>query len=258
MTPEALGRTLHALYVVDPAARLRADDERKAAQLAALLPVIAACAGDARPEPGLLIDAAAGRGQVALTALAHVFQGRRRWEAVCVEREPNRAKAGAEAAARLGLAARFVCADVNDPEVWTQRADIVVGLHACGGATDAILHHAAAAQARWILLLPCCYGGAQAHEGRWSPPPAQARALDLAERLGFPRQGLVRGRLSLAVVDAERTLRLEAAGYAVETSELWAPALSPFGRLWRARHVGETGRAQEARRRLNTLLAEGA
>lgn len=245
---------LHAAWVVDPAAGLRADDRRKAAQLAALIPEILRLRGGRGRGPGTLMDAAAGRGPVGLAAALALRADARAWTVQCLERDAARVAVIDDAAGRLALSVRGVCGAVADPVLWPQKPDIVVALHACGGATDAILDQAARVEARSMLLVPCCYGAAQVHDdGPYAPPRAQALASARAEAMGLPELALLRGRFARAIIDAERTLRLEAAGYQTEVVELFSAGISPFNLLWRARRVGEPvrmARAAERSRRL--------
>jgi short-subunit dehydrogenase involved in D-alanine esterification of teichoic acids len=57
------------------------------------------------------------------------------------------------------------------------------------------------------------------------------------------------------MVDAERTLRLEAAGYETEVVELVPPTVTPHNLVWRARRVGEPGRMARAAEALARLVA---
>jgi hypothetical protein len=137
-----------------------------------------------------------------------------------------------------------VAADVADPAAWPEAPDLVCALHACGPASDVVIDQAIARRARALLLVPCCTS-------------ALVRAASVAEnaagRLGMPRQAPVRRRFVQAIVDAERTWRLEAAGYETEVVELVAPTVTPHNLLWRARLVGEPGRQAAAREALATL-----
>ena len=63
----------------------------------------------------------------------------------------------------------------------------------------------------------------------------------------------MRRRLVQALVDAERTWRLEAAGYETEVVELVSPSVTPHNLLWRARLVAEPVRMARARRHLDSL-----
>jgi hypothetical protein len=133
---------------------------------------------------------------------------------------------------------------VADPTLWPDEPDVVAALHACGPAADAIIDRCIAAGARQLLLVPCCTG---------QTVPAAAAVPGLADRWGFPRHAAVRRRLVQAVVDAERTLRLEAAGWQTEVLEFVPPTLTPHNLLFRARRVAEPGRMADAARRLATL-----
>jgi hypothetical protein len=123
------------------------------------------------------------------------------------------------------------------PGSWPAEVQLVTALHACGPAADAIIDATIAKRARALLLVPCCTGRAVV-----ATPPAESRAAEL----GIPRQAGVRRRFVQAIVDAERTLRLEAAGWQTEVVELCPPTISPHNLLWRARHVGEPGRMARA------------
>ena len=79
---------------------------------------------------------------------------------------------------------------------------------------------------------------------------AVANAKDKARFLDIPRHAQVRRRFIQSCVDAERTLRLEAAGYQTEVVELVGATVTPHNLLWRARRVGEACRTRQAREAL--------
>jgi hypothetical protein len=252
---------LEELFIAAPGARLRREDQQKAAELVPLLDEVARAAGSAG---GVLVDAAAGKSVVGLLAAELVLAGRRRpWRVVVIERDPGRAAACREAAARrqrrYDLDVRL--GEVGDASLWPAAPELVVALHACGAASDAVLDRAVAAGARRLLLVPCCYGAAARRSRPASssvlPATAQPVAERLAARLAIPR-GLVGRRFAQAVIDAERTLRLEASGYQTEVVELFSPQVSPFNLLWRARRVAEPGRMRGAAEQLAALLASGS
>ena len=245
-------RWLDELYIAAEGARLRDEDRRKAVEVAALLDEIRLMlARSARSREVTLVDAAAGKAYVGLLAARLVLEPLgRRGRVVALEREPARAAAARAAVARLGSHVGVECrvADVGDPAAWPEEPDLVVALHACGPAADAIIDRAAAANARRLLLVPCCTGKAVAAAGLAT---AAARAL------GVPRHAPVRRRFIQAMVDAERTLRLEAAGYETEVVELVPPTVTPHNLLWRARRVREPRRSAAARAALERLGASG-
>ncbi len=86
---------------------------------------------------------------------------------------------------------------------------------------------------------------------------AVAWAREEAERKGIPRHAAIRGRFVQALVDAERTLRLEAAGYQTEVVEFVGATVTPHNLLWRARRVKEPKRMAAARQAQWNLSARG-
>jgi hypothetical protein len=237
---------MERLYVAAAGATLRREDRRKAVEVVALLGEIRRAARGGRGEL-VLVDAAAGKAYVGLLAAKLVLEpAGRPARVITLERDARRTELASAAAASLGGGVAIECraCDVSDPAAWPAHPDVVVALHACGPASDAVLDRAIAAEARNILLVPCCTGEAVA-----AAPLAAAHA----ERGGIPRHAPVRRRFLQAVVDAERTLRLEAAGYETEVVELVAPTVTPENLLWRARRVREPVRMSQARETLARL-----
>jgi Methyltransferase domain len=238
------------LFVAAPGARLREEDRRKAVEVAALLVEIelAAKRRGARA-PLTLVDAAAGKTYVGLLAAKLILAKRGLGSVVAIEREPARAAVAAQAAqalsAETGIGIEMRVGDVGEAGLWPPGPDIVTALHACGPAADLILDRAIAAGARQVLVVPCCTS---------ESVQAMGAAHRAAERTGLPRHAAVQRRYLQAFVDAERTLRLEAAGYETEVVELCPPTVTPHNLLWRARRVGEPGRMREARARWERLL----
>jgi hypothetical protein len=238
----AVERALHRLFIAADGTSLRAEDRKKARETAALLDELGRVVGPRR----LLVDAAAGKAYVGLLAVELLGVDRLH----VIERDPPRAALCRDAVTRLSRApdatlhAEVVEADVSDRAAWPEAPDVVVALHACGAASDAILDAAVAAAARWLFLVPCCY----AHSVPFSPTAEAA-----AEALGLPRHAEVRRRFVMAMIDAERTLRLEAAGWETTVAALVPPTVTPHNLLWRARRVREPARMREAGERLARL-----
>ncbi len=242
-TRDAVRAALHRLFVCAEGTALRREDEKKSAEVVALLGELHRAWPSRR---GVMVDAAAGRGSVGL--LAAELLGAK--ELVVIERAPDRVRACAEAATRLSSPAKVTVreADVGDLSAWPEAPALVVALHACGGASDAVLDAAVARGAKRLLLVPCCYADAVAFS-------ATARAR--AESLGLPRAAAVRRAFVTSLIDAERTLRLEAAGYATEVVAFVPPTVTPHNLLWRARRVGEPVAMADAQARLDRLRAAG-
>jgi Methyltransferase domain len=244
----AVEEALHHLYIGAPGTSLRKEDRKKVHEIVGILSEIERAAQAAGTRPFHLVDAAAGKAYVGLLAAELIFPGRP-LSVTMIERDAARAKACQDAIAKVRAPeARFTVAlsEVADPGAWPDQPDLVVALHACGPASDAVIERAVGVGARQILLVPCCTSDAVA---------ASALALDRAEALGMPRQAEVRRRFVQAFVDGERTLRLEAAGYETRVVSFVPPTVTPHHLLWRARRVGEPVRAADAAQRLARLRA---
>lgn len=245
MPPADVERWLEALYVAAEGATLRAEDRRKAVEVAAVLEEIAALLRRAsRRRPFVLVDAAAGKSYVGLLAAKLLLEPDGR-EAVVVtlEREPARVAASRAALARLGVRVPVECreGDVSEATAWPDQASLVVALHACGPAADAVIDRTIASRAAALLLVPCCTSAGV---------PAAAIAEAAAAAAAIPRQAPVRRRFIQAMVDTERTWRLEAAGYETEVVEFVGALVTPHNLLWRARRVCEPVRMARAARSL--------
>jgi hypothetical protein len=252
-----VARALHRLFIGDAAARLRNEDRQKVAELVPLLAEIRRAVGT-KPR-GTLVDACAGKSALGLLAATFVLprdaQGRSGWRLVVVERDAARVAAARAAAVHVnGVAVDIVEADVGAAPLPTAgRRDpvVVVALHACGAASDAIVDRCIAQPPSTLLLVPCCYGAHPATATAGHAIPGQRAAAAFVDVL--PAHGLVGRRLAQAVIDAERTLRLESGGFAVDVLEFVAATVTPHNLLWRARRVDEPPRRARARATLSRL-----
>lgn len=238
-------RWLDALYIGVDGATLRQEDRLKACQVSAMLSEIARAVGRvSRRDELVLVDAAAGKSYVGLLAARLVLEPLgRAARVITLERDARRVAASETARERLGCRLPIECriADVGDASAWPLGASLVVALHACGAAADAVIEQAIATGSGALLLVPCCTSRMM---------PAAVRAERQADERGIPRHAPVRRRYVQAIVDADRTLRLEAAGYETEVVEFVSARVTPHNLLWRARRVGEPGRMAAAQRAL--------
>jgi hypothetical protein len=241
---------LNRLYIAAEGAGLRREDKRKAREVAAMLEEVErAISSFARRSSILLVDAAAGKSYVGLLSAQLVLAAAgRRASVIAIEREPSRIAASQRAMERLSTSIPVECreAPVEAQATWPWQPSIITALHACGSAADAIIDRTIDCQARVLLLVPCCTSGAVT---------ACSRAQTHAETLGIPLHAPVRRRFIQALVDAERTWRLEAAGYETEVVEFVAPTVTPHNLLYRARLVGEHRRMANAQSAWARLMA---
>jgi hypothetical protein len=238
---------LHRLYIGAAGTSLRKEDRKKATEILAFLQEIDRVLGKSQ-SPITLVDAAAGKAYVGLLAAELLLKPRgRTGQVILIERDPQQAAACRRAVSELagtGIAFTVRQTDVGEAAAWPMAPDLVVALHACGLASDTTLDQAVKAGARHLLLVPCCTS---------SKVTAAALAVSKAEALGLPRHAEVRRRFIQSIVDAERTLRLEAAGYQTVVVSFVPPTVTPHHLLWRAHRVGEAGRMAQATADLRRL-----
>jgi hypothetical protein len=239
---QEVGQWLQRLYIDAEYATLRDEDRRKAVEVAALLDEVAREVGRIGKARDLcLVDAASGKSYLGLLAAKLVLEPTGRTaRVVCIERNAAFVAHTKRATSVLASAVPIVCqcAELAQANAWPQSPSIVVGLHACGNASDEIIAQAITASARTVLLVPCCVG------------VGVARVKDaeaLADQAGIPRAAPIRRRYVHALIESDRLLTLEAAGYQTEAVEFVAPTITPYNTLLRARRVGEANRMAKAR-----------
>lgn len=126
---------------------------------------------------------------------------------------------------------RFLEGNIAD-YTGTDKADMVVTLHACDTATDYALARAVAWNAKVILSVPCCQ-----HELN-----GQIENEILAPVLGY---GLIKERMAALVTDALRAQYLEREGYRVQILEFIDMEHTPKNILIRAVRTGKKGGNKE-------------
>lgn len=236
---EEVEAAIQRLFIRAEGTSLRDEDRKKARELRGLLAEM-----HPLPRRGVVVDAAAGRASVGLIA-AELLSS---CELVVIERSHDRVRACLDAAKHLTRSATVDVreADVADPAAWPDAPELVVALHACGPASDHIIDRAAACGASRVLLVPCCVGAGVAFA---------KTAREAVARWPIPKQSAVRQRLEHGLIDAWRTLRLEAAGYEVTVLPFVPPTVTPYNLLWRCRRVGQRDAMERAAKRLEEILS---
>ena len=231
---------LQSMFIDAEGTSLRREDLKKAVEVAALLNELSRLGRE-----GTLVDVAAGKSYLGLLAVELLgFQ-----HLVVIERDARRLEDVRRAVKKLTREAKVELreGDVGDRALWPASPAAVTALHACGPASDAVIDAAVTSEAKWLLLAPCCYG---------QQIPSWGAANAQAERLGIPRHAEVHKRFVASLVDAERTLRLEAAGWETTVVPFVAPSVTPHNLLFRARRLKEPRRMADAARRRGVLLGQ--
>ncbi len=234
---EIVRATMRRLFIDAADVSLRKEDEQKSRELSGLLARLAPLRRGAH-----LVDAAAGKASVGFIAAELLPLGR----VTVLERDVTRVAACNAALKRM---VRRVVVDVRHGDLathplWPDSPDVVVALHACGGASDLVIEGAIRSQARRVFVAPCCYD-----ERLLSP----ARSFAGAPGWLGVTDTLLRRRVLSALVDLERTLRLEAAGFETQVQEFVAPTVTPHNLLICGRRTSSPVRMRRAQERLTDL-----
>jgi hypothetical protein len=238
---EDIRATIHRLFIATDGAVLRKEDEQKSREVTALVARLAKLRKDCH-----LVDAAAGKASVGLVASELLPIGK----LTVIERDARYADNCHRASQRLARPVQVDIrkADVADASQWPDAYDAVVALHACGPASDAVIDVAIQTRAPVLLLVPCCYG---------AKLPFFAKADMLVTKMEFVSDDRLRARMRSSLIDMERKLRLEAAGYETELSEFVGATVTPHNLLFYARHTRDAVRIERAKTRLLAMHNDG-
>lgn len=239
MNAAAVERLLQSMFIDAPGTSLRDEDKKKVVEVTAFLSEL-----ERVGHRGPLVDAAAGKSYLGLLAAELLGCD----DVTVIERNEKQLANARHAASKLtrGAKVQLNAGDVGDAALWPASPRVVVGLHACGPASDAIIDVAIARATKWLLLVPCCYSAALTH---WAP--AQRRA----DALGISDEAEVRKKFVQSFVDSARALRLEAAGYETSVVPFVPPTVTPHNLLFRARRLMNPQRMAHAQTRLTHLAS---
>lgn len=118
---------------------------------------------------------------------------------------------------------RFVVSDVTKDNLYDEKIDMIVTLHACDTATDYALNYAISKGVKHIFSVPCCQ-----HE--INKQIKKGGDMDI-----LLKYGIIKERVSALLTDSIRASILEAMGYAVDVIEFIDFEHSPKNIMLRAK-----------------------
>jgi SAM-dependent methyltransferase len=204
-------RFLQFLDILDPSGKPRRQAGDKYRQVHQFIASVAPLLDSVPPKDLIrVVDMGCGKGY--LTFALHRYLQEQGLEAhtIGIERRAALTDAANAIVRDLGYTGiKFQSGEISESAL--PPIDLLVALHACDTATDEAIFRGIVAQARWIIVSPCCQ-----HELR---PQLQSPS-------GFEplfRFGIQVDRLTEAVTDALRCLYLEAYGYMTRLQEFIDP-----------------------------------
>lgn len=213
---------LHALDISDTNGRVHDKKQPKFRQICRFIEYIRDAA-EKLPKTGSLYvaDLCCGKSYLSF-AVYHYLNAVLHREVTmdCVDRKASVMAECAEIAEKLNYTGmHFTCGDVFE-YIPKQRPHMVISLHACDTATDAVLDVAMRTRAQIILSTPCCH-----HD--------MNRRLNCPTLAFIGERPLLRQKFCDAATDALRLLRLDAMGYKTDATELIDPEDTPKNILLR-------------------------
>jgi SAM-dependent methyltransferase len=176
------------------------------------------------PECPTIADMGCGKGYLTF-AVWHLMRGRSA-KIIGVEQRPELVANANQLAKQIGATGlEFVTGTIAT--VTLPALDGLIALHACDTATDDAIRRGVAAQAKLIIVAPCCHQAVRPQLGRPEP---------LAPVLAH---GLMAERMAEWATDGLRALALEAAGYRVKMIEFIASEHTPKNLMIAAIRTGQ-------------------
>ncbi|MDP1711862.1 MAG: SAM-dependent methyltransferase [Candidatus Nanopelagicaceae bacterium] len=148
-------------------------------------------------------------------------------QVIGIDIRPESRKRNEEIASRLGIdsSIHFQAEEISQAKV--ERADVVIGLHACDTATDDAIAWAVEHDAKLLFIAPCCHHDLQAQIVE-VPNPWQV----------IMKHGLLKERFADLMTDALRSHILKLVGYRAEVIEFVGGEHTPRNLLIRAVKTG--------------------
>ena len=142
-----------------------------------------------------------------------------------------------EIAEKLGISKTISFRAEEISETTLQTADVAIALHACDTATDDALAWAVNADAKLVLVAPCCH-----HD-------IQAPMVEIPEPWTLlTRNGIMKERLGDLLTDALRMQIMKLSGYRVEAIEFIGGEHTPRNLMIRAVKTGAVADSLEEKR----------
>ena len=197
--------------------------DRKIQQLDNVARAVMDCAVDG----DVIVDFCSGGGHLGIV-LAHLLP---RCRVIMVDNKEESVRQARRRAAQLALPNMELIQ--SNLDYFKGRFNIGVALHACGVATDLVLHSCLSKRASFVLC-PCCYGNLALDvpitypQSRWLMERfiTQSDFSILARVADHPTDRLT-GRMCMAVVDLDRIAAAAQRGYKVVLKKLQPDSCTP-------------------------------
>jgi hypothetical protein len=237
---------LTELGVLTPGATVRRKQENKLIQVRNFVNIAIQAVRELHQDSLTIVDAASGKAYLSFI-LYHFLRHKLNYDVRLygIDSSADLIEKTEAVRAKLGLeGVTLVNARVEDFEP-PGEVDLLAALHACDTATDQALALGVRAEAKRIILVPCCQFELREQLGRDHPMSA------------LTRYGLLEDTFAAMLTDGLRAMALEAFGYRVEMRRFVTDDISTKNRLILARANKSAGKgAENALRRFRRTCTE--
>ncbi len=206
----------HALDIADAQGNITPNGQKKFKQINKYIEIIDSLLKEiALPDDAIIADFGSGKGYLTFALYDHLVNNLKTTPSVFgFELRENLTQFCNELAQKSGFSQlNFVAQDINDYK--TERLDMLIALHACDIATDIAIAKGIQADAKIIVVAPCCH--------------KQIRKQLHAQNEMQPilKYGILEERQAELLTDGIRALLLEANGYKTKVFEFISTEHTP-------------------------------
>ncbi len=206
----------HALEITDSKGNITPTGQKKFKQINKYIEIIDSLLKEIPlPNDAIIADFGSGKGYLTFALYDHLFNNLKMTPSVSgFELRENLTHFCNELAEKQHFSnLKFIAQDINDYE--TERLDMLIALHACDTATDVAIAKGIKAQAKIIVVAPCCHKQIR-------------KQLNVTNEMQpILKHGIMEERQAELLTDGIRALLMEAHGYKTKVFEFISTEHTP-------------------------------
>ena len=206
----------HALEITDSKGNITPTGQKKFKQINKYIEIIDSLLKEIPlPQDAIIADFGSGKGYLTFALYDHLFNNLKMTPSVSgFELRENLTRFCNELAEKQHFPQlKFIAQDINDYQ--TERLDMLIALHACDTATDVAIAKGIKANAKIIVVAPCCHKQIR----------KQLKVVN--EMQPILKHGIMEERQAELLTDGIRALLMEAHGYKTKVFEFISTEHTP-------------------------------
>ena len=206
----------HALEITDSKGNITPTGQKKFKQINKYIEIIDSLLKEIPlPNDAIIADFGSGKGYLTFALYDHLFNNLKMTPSVSgFELRENLTRFCNDLAQKQHFSQlKFIAQDINDYQ--TERLDMLIALHACDTATDVAIAKGIKAQAKIIVIAPCCHKQIR-------------KQLNVSNEMQpILKHGIMEERQAELLTDGIRALLMEAHGYKTKVFEFISTEHTP-------------------------------